>query len=304
MVSAPDVWELIKATWFELSRGYEPVLEMAAKDAGLDLRMWGLLLAVVTFEPEDTTPAHLMVRIPYASPESYYVRLEAAAKQGFLHEIESGKFLLTSKGRDVTMKLVAIAREQMMKLNPLSTDDVVVLSGYLERLVNASLSTPPPPNTWSIQLSCKLMPDVKSTLAYVEQAVSALEAYRDDAHLAAWQQTDLSATSLETLTLLWKGEASSLDKICARLVRRGHSGNVYQNAIDVLRSQGLVGGSVDALWITGSGRVFRNQIEDDTARYFFTPWSCLSEDELRNLHDILLKLNSRLKNANMGYSIS
>ena len=123
------------------------------------------------------------------------------------------------------------------------------------------------------------MPPPEPPLPFIEQALSALAAYRDDAHLAAWQDTHLSATALETLTLLWNGEVNSLADLCKRLERRGHTCKVYSDVLEDLKAHGLINGSDQALWLTGAGRVFRNQIEDDTNRYFFAPWASLSQDE-------------------------
>ncbi|MDP2976702.1 MAG: hypothetical protein Q8N45_10895, partial [Anaerolineales bacterium] len=64
------------------------------------------------------------------------------------------------------------------------------------RIVEKSLETPPPPDTWSICLSYKLMPETEPPLPYIEQAVSCLNGYRDDAHLAAWKPGGLDAPAL------------------------------------------------------------------------------------------------------------
>ena len=273
------LWSQLNEAWLEIGKKYEPVVERAAQGKGMDLRTWSLLLAAWTFEPDDITPAHLIVRGPYTSPEAYLSRLVSAAQAGYLTEAEPGKFRLTERGRKLTLDLVALGREVMAGADPLSSTDAQFLRQLLERLVQSCLDTPPPPEIWSIQLSCKLMPPPEPPLPFIEQALSALAAYRDDAHLAAWQDTHLSATALETLTLLWNGEVNSLADLCKRLERRGHTCKVYSDVLEDLKAHGLINGSDQALWLTGAGRVFRNQIEDDTNRYFFAPWASLSQDE-------------------------
>lgn len=72
-----------------------------------------------------------------------------------------------------------------------------------------------------------------------------MSGYRDDAHLAACPRSNrggLSATALETLTLLWRGEADSLAAVCQRLSRRGQSPYVYAEALKELRTRGFVEG--------------------------------------------------------------
>lgn len=134
------------------------------------------------------------------------------------------------------------------------------LAILVARIVQASLNTPPPPDTWSIRLSFKLMPASSPPLPYIEQATSCLSSYRDDAHLAAWQPSGLSATALETLTLLWRGEADPLAAVCQRLSRRGHSPDVYAEALKELRTRGFVKGPEAAPRLTEAGRAFREQV--------------------------------------------
>jgi hypothetical protein len=161
-------------------------------------------------------------------------------------------------------------------------------------LVHASLNTPPPPDTWSINLSHRLMPSREPSLPYVEQAFSCLGGYRDDAHLAAWRPSGLTAEVLEALTLLWRGNVDSLDKLAERLTHRGHPGRVYAEALDELRDRGFVVGADGALQVTEAGRRFRDGIEADTDRYFFAPWDCLDDAEREELAQLVIRLRDGL----------
>jgi hypothetical protein len=289
------LWYQMNVAMVGLGNRYEPVVEKAAKEEAMDLRTWSTLLAVLTFEPEDSTPAHFMVRGPYTAPEAYLSHLVSASEAGFLSEVEGGKFRLTERGRRIVLDLVALGRGAMANADPLSVNDSHTLMELLNRMVGSCLETPAPPETWSIQLSFKLMPEPEPPMPNIEQAISALAAYRDDAHLAAWQNTELSATALETLTLLWNGEVNSLQAICKRLERRGHPCKVYKSALEDLRTHHLINGPDEAPWLTGVGRVFRNQIEEVTNRYFYKPWVCLNEAEKMEMGRILALLIDGLK---------
>jgi hypothetical protein len=294
-----ELWILIREAWTALSPHYESAIECIIDESELEGRIWGVLLAVLTFEPDLTTPAHLLVRVPYTSAELYLERLNSATQAGYLEEVESGKFRLSSKGRSELDRFITDARNAMSAADPLSQAESRRLAGLLDNLVQSCIDTDPPPDTWSIRLSFKLMPSIETPMPYIEQEFSCLSAFRDDAHLAAWQQSGLSATALETLTLIWRGDANSLNSLVKELEYRGHSLWVYADALAVLRERGYITGDDDAFSITPTGKYFRDRVEADTDRYYFSPWSCLSNSEKAELGNLLEKMRAGLKTTEL-----
>lgn len=290
-----DLWNLVREAWTALGPHYEPVIESITEESGLEARGWGILLAALTFEPEDISVPHLMVRGPYTASEQYLERLNAVVRLGYLVEVSQGAFRLTPSGRSLSNHFIEQVRSAMAFADPLSMRDSKQLADLFIRLVENSLNNPPPPDTWSIQHSYKLMPQPKPSLPYIEQAISCLAAYRDDAHLAAWRQSGLTATALETLTLLWRNQVGSLDEICNKLSYRGHLPEVYSDAITELRSFKFIAGTKRDTRVTEAGRSFRVQVEMDTDQYFFASWSCLDESEKKELETLLLALRDGLR---------
>ena len=274
-----SLWKLMHSSWIKLETHFDPAIKHLVSESGLDMREWMMLLAVITFEPEDTTPSHLLVRGPYTSSEQYLQRLENGAVSGYLENISTGRFQLTPKGREATLNFIKVARDAMVSADPLSLKDSQSLAELLDRLVQACLETQPPPNTWSISLSNKLMPTIDPPMPFVEQAISCLTAYRDDAHLASWRSSGLSATAMESLTLIWRGQVHTLDDLTGKLSLRGHPKKVYKDSLAELRAKSFISGVRNDLRITDDGKLFRDQVEDKTDQYFFKPWSCLTESE-------------------------
>jgi hypothetical protein len=289
-----ELWDLMREVRGKMNEPIDRAAEPIIAESGLNGRNWGLLLAVLTFEPENTTAAHLMVRSPYTAAEEYGIRLSTAAGLCFLEEVAPGKFRLTPAGGTALKHFIESIRKAIASVDPLPIEDSKRLGQILARLVQKCLETEPPPERWSIQLSYRLMPDPEPPLPYIEQAFSCLAAYRDDAHLAAWQGSDLTATALEVLTLLWRKEAKSLSEMGGKLVHRGHPMQVYANAVDELRSLGFVEGTEHTLRLTDEGQRFREQVEADTNLYFFTPWSHLSRAEKGELENLLIRLKDGL----------
>lgn len=281
------LWNLTRETGRAIAAHYRPVMERLAEKSELDGRSLSLLLAVSTFEPDNTTPSHLLVRDPYSSAELFFARLASAARLGFLGEVAPGEFRLTPDGRTLVQRFIEEARQAMVDADPLPAKDSHRLAGLLGKLVKQILDAPPPPNHWSIGLSYKLMPPVDAPLPYTEQCISCLAAYRDDAHLAAWRGTGLSATALETLTLVWREQAESLTEVASILSHRGHSPGVYVDAADELQNLGYLQGLDDNLALTEKGQKFRDRVEADTDKYFFSPWACFAEGERNELERLL-----------------
>jgi hypothetical protein len=289
-IQYPQLWQLMSKAWKNIKWNYKTAIEPIASGSGLSLHQWGLLLAVYKFEPDLTTTAHLMVRDPFTAAELYGEWLHELASGGYLIEVSPGKYQLSIKGRDVTEQLIESSRKEMTAGKDLTEEQLEWLVGLLGKLVNACMESSSIPNKWSIKLSYKLMPAPNPPVPYIEQALSCLNAFRDDAYIAAWRKSGMSATALEVLTLFWKGEVNTFDKLCDRLACRGHACDVYTNVVNDLRDQGLIAGSDEDLWITASGRMNRNRVEEDTDGYFYLPWNIISDDEIEKMSKLFSKI--------------
>jgi hypothetical protein len=62
-----------------------------------------------------------------------------------------------------------------------------------------------------------------------------------------------------------------------------------------VRERKLITGTVSAIHITEAGKTFREEMEADTNRLFFAPWSCLSPTEKTDLEGILVRLRDSLR---------
>jgi len=295
-----ELWDLTRAAHRAIMPFYAPLFDRYAVEHGLTPRGLGWLFTALTFEPETITPNRLRVRNPYTAADIYLKELEAAAGAGFFVEAPQFEFSLTSSARAETLRLIAAGRALMAQADPLPPADSSRLAALTGRLARAALDTPTTPENWSIRLSYRIMPETEPPLPYFEQAVSCLHAYRDDAHLAAWKPDGLDAPTLETLTLFWLSEADTLKGICEKLKGRGHPPQVYASALAELRKRGFLDGPDSGPRLTESGKSFREKIEQDTDRYFFAPWSCLTDAENVEMADLLTRLRDELTTKTPG----
>ena len=131
-------------------------------------------------------------------------------------------------------------------------------------------------------------------LAWIDQYLSDLNAYRDDAHMASWQPSGIGGAAWEAFTCLWRGEARTLAELCDRLAFRGHAGQDYVDALEDLAARGWIAAAGEGYRLTDAGRAVREGAEQTTDAYFFAPWACLAESDLEELRALLVGLRDGL----------
>jgi predicted transcriptional regulator len=283
------LWQIMREAWRKIQTNFDPAIQPLVSGSSLSKREWMLIIAALTFEPEDTTPSHLMVRGPYTSSDRYLSGLERIADAGYFDRVGEGRYKLSESGRDAAETFIEMARNAMAT-SGLPGEDLSTLATLFERLVRECLESPPPPDTWSIGLSYKLMPAKQPPLPFIEQAISCLAAYRDDAHLASWCSSGLSASAMECLSLVWRGKASTVREVFGKLEFRGYPESVYLDAIRELKEMEYLQGSRNNLRLTESGVKFREHVEELTDQYFYNPWSCLTDSEKETISNLLPKI--------------
>ena len=231
------LWPMLLEALQALGRHYGPAMDQAAAQLGLPTPDWnGWLLAALMFEPEPISAARLRERSPYTSARLINERLVKAARQGFLTPIGEAEteYRLTQTGKLAAERVIGAAYEEMGTLQPIELTEMEHLASLLHRLVMACLSAPEPPGKWSILHSRRTDPrDDASVVVRIDQYGSDLAAYRDDAHLAAWQSHNLEGHAWDALTCLWRGEATTPDELHRKLERRGYSRDEYGQALGV-----------------------------------------------------------------------
>jgi hypothetical protein len=158
------------------------------------------------------------------------------------------------------------------------------------------MAAPEPASKWSIGYSRRTdLGDRVHPLVRIDQYLTDLNAFRDDAHLTAWQSYGFSAPAWEALAYIWRGEAETLGQLLEKLEPRGHSLAAYQAAVQELVSRGWVGEDDGVYRLTEPGRTQRQQAEYTTERLFSAPWSCLNQEDTDSLQALLAQLCAALK---------
>jgi len=287
-----EMWPIALETLMALGAHYVPAMEKAADDAGAERGVWGLLISALTFEPESITNAKLQQRNPYQD----YTRLLAdAAGQGFFDIDSPGVYKLTDLGRVVGTEIILAAYARMQTFEPLRVEQMQYLSVLLRKLVVSSHTSPEPPGKWCLTHARRIDPGQNAPLIIqVDQYLSDLAAYRDDAHLAAWAEYDFDGPAWETFTLLWRAEVDTLDGLVEKLAHRRFPPDVYASALQNFEVRNLISLDSGKFKLTSAGKQLRQKAEDATDAYFYAPWNCLDAEELEALKTLLVKLNTEM----------
>lgn len=308
-MSTSDLWFLAQEAWEALGAGYGPVMaRTAAKEAGFpEGAYFGWILPALGLDPDPISARQLAAWSPYTALALDESRLSASAQLGFLRDAGGGNYYLTDAGRTAAKRITSAAYAYMAPLQPVPASDLSRLGELLFRLVDACITAPEPPEKWHLQLSRRTDPgEAAPIVARIDQYLTDLNAYRNDASLSVWQPFGVSGATWEAFTCLWRGDARTLDELCDRLSFRGHPRADYAGALADLVAHGWVAATNDSYRLTDAGRVVREDAERAIDQCFLAPWACLETREAEELAVLLGGLRDGLpgaaavKNADTG----
>ena len=284
-------------------RPEEPVPAILQLRAGLAESPGWFLLQAAEFDPEPLTVANLRVRDVYASERIVQALLELMASEEWLDRSAQAAYMLTAKGRAVLQQRLQRRHELTTGLMPLPADAIDRIATLLSQLIDASLAAPTPPGSWCLVHSRRRAPAADApALVRIAQYFGDFNAFRDDAHMAAWQPYELDGYVWEAFSLVCAGAADSAARLFEQLAHRGYSCGEYAAALEILTHRRWLepAATAGAYRVTADGRATREAVERLTDSYFYAPWSCLNEVEITELHGLLRRFTERLRAKEAG----
>jgi hypothetical protein len=207
---------------------------------------------------------------PYATQWDQQQAAASAARDAGLVDEKGGRWDLTAKGRELMSRVRREADAYLAGLSsPLSTADLARLASLLGRAFDATVASLDRRWQSHIPRAKRMAGDGTHPMVALENAVYGLWQARDDCHMAAWRQAGLDGPTLDTLTRIWRHEATSEEDLAAKLTSQRPS-DVREQLVR-LRRDGLVAASGE-LRTTDKGAQARQEIEDETDRLFFEGW--------------------------------
>jgi DNA-binding PadR family transcriptional regulator len=272
----------------------DPPLLLQVRAGRAESPGWYLVQAV-EFAPQPLTVELLRVRDIYASERMARALLDLMASEQWL-EREGDAYRLTDAGRAVYWHARQRTAQLLAGLELLPASDMAFLMTTLERVIAASLSSPTPPGAWCLAHSRHRAPDASAPpLAVLNQYVADFNAFRDDAHMAAWRPYESSGAAWEAFSFVCSGEATTPADIAAQLAHRGYSPGDYATALVALAERGWLAPTAEGGYsLTEAGQAIRETVERQTDDYFYASWSMLSDGEFTRVRELLVQLQANL----------
>ncbi|CAG0929896.1 hypothetical protein TFLX_01469 [Thermoflexales bacterium] len=298
-----EIWPLCGEASQAIYTATRPFVNPIINETGLTQpRVVHTLLLARAVEPAPISPERIWRRYPYGTQAGWVQPMVTLAERQLLEAAGDGTYRLSPGGRAITTRIL---KEFYAGLTGIEKSigtvypaaDVDRLRALLDQIVTAGLKAPI--DLAGLTDSHGLAPHGEATaLVRIDQALDDLNAFRDDAHLAAWRPLGVTGQAWELFTFLWRGEVKNVEEMTEKAAARGHTREIYQSALGDLIGRGWVhAASESAFEVTEVGRQIREEAEAATDRNFYTPWLVLSETDRNDMRDLLARLKLALAQA-------
>jgi hypothetical protein len=234
---------------------------------------------------------------PYGLAQVNEERFASAVRQGYLASDGQGVYCAAELGRTAAACLVQAGNEVIAALTPMPIESLQALGNLLTRISNAAFESPEPREHILIEAKRSLYQrmDIYPTLEGFIGRCLELEGYRDDCYIATWSAHGVDGHTWEVLDQLSQNDALTFDELHEKACRRGVTREVHAEDVQELARRGWAGAASGTIQITLAGRQVRAEVEAETERLFFAPWSRLNEPELEELADLANQLRDGLR---------
>jgi hypothetical protein len=294
----------LKTLWSTLEEADAPIDEhamMGAMKSASELNLppdWFNWAAAGLIFGDNPISVDVYMRLfPYGLAQATEHDLASAAKQGYLIADGKGGYHLSEEAASILQQLNRTVDDSVAEVQPLSAEAMQRIVNYLARLADASFSAARPSAKWLCSYKRNNMnPGADASISrrfiyYYDQVA----AYRDDVYVSLWQAHGVEGHTWNTLDMLNQNDALAFDALYEKLQAWGVPQDVHAQDVRELARRGWVDDDSGRIQITSAGRQVRADVEAQTERLFFVPWSCLNESELEELASLASQLLDGLK---------
>lgn len=295
--------EALTSTWstaVETMQAFAPHFQEGTIAATADLAPhWFFIVIAMAGEPEPLTLDRLQAIFPYNDRKALVDALQPHVDDGYLAPADGAAsgYCATEKGRRLVQSFYNAAHEGLRDVSPLPAAEMEQLRDLLQRIVH-NIDSPLSPSVSIFHVGRTTGPGPEGGVAaHIDQYLTDLYYYRDDAHIASWQSSGLDGIAWETLTFIWREQARTARELAQELSTRLLDEEDYSAALKRLAERGLIFFDGEQAQLTAEGRRLRQDAEVRTDELFFAPWQALDVAEQEKLHDLLRRTRDSLRIA-------
>ncbi len=271
---------------------YMPLLMQLIEELGVQGGDIGAAQTAVSTAPVPLTPDTYLGRTPYQTRQIVVDQLEGAAGRGTLAKVGDEAYVLTEAGKKLATRIAATAVAAAHTVTPVSNADGERLAALLRRVVDACVAAAEPSHP---NLNRSRFYDPGASAPVVERVrryLNDLNAFRDDAHIAAWRSYDLEAYEWEAFShihgeYVFGAAVATAVELAEKLGGfRGYEADDYEAALRKVVARGWLMVADGRYTVTAEGKQVREAVEAETDALFFAPWQ-LNEVETQELRDLM-----------------
>lgn len=286
-------WALMYSIVREIWAITEPHIEDAAIRSDIPLELYFYSeLGLEFFSVED-----FQKRDPFTNPEQFQKMFARFEIKDWIYPQQDQRYQVSRKAQEAVRDIVRAGDAQLAGFDLMTDAELKRLADLLKQLTIAVMDAPEPPGKWAVQNRFRIADERDPLIAQIREYLMDLFAYRDDSHLSAARPHFGEAGIIwDVLGAVTSGSAVNAKQMVERMSLRGYEESDYEVAFQAAVQIGWVETSdaPNSHRPTSKGLELREEVERQTDKYFYRPWSVLVTEELDELYSLLTKLHEGL----------
>jgi DNA-binding MarR family transcriptional regulator len=286
-------WPLIHSIMLEFWGITEPHIEDAAVENDIPIELYFYSeLGLEYFSVEE-----FQKRDPFSNPEQFEKMFARFDVKGWIIPLPDERYQVSKKAQEAVREIVQAGDSHLTAFDAMSDEELYQLTGLLKQLAAANLEAPEPPEKWGIIKRFRVAGSHSPLIVQIRELLLYLFAYRDDSHFsAAHPHFGQAGIVWNVLGSIANGTAVNAAQMAETMTFRGYDTADYEVAIQAAIEIGWVeaGETPNTFHLTKKGIELREQVEELTDKYFYHPWSVLTQEEIDTLYVLLTKLRDGL----------
>lgn len=236
-------------------------------------------------------------RDPFSNPHLFDRAFTTLNFKGWIEPIHDDKYHVTVRAQEAAQQIIDAGDVHLLPFESFTDIDLYRLESLLKQIIIANSEAPEPPEKWAILKRFRVADEDTSLIVQIREHLMDLYAYRDDSHLsAAHPHFGQAGIVWSVLGSLWQNGTVTAEQLTETMSFRGYEATDYSVALQAAVQIGWAeqADGLGTFQITQKGRELREHVEQLTNEYFYAPWSVLTDAQLDELYDMLLKLREQL----------